>query len=44
MTEHLTRAKQRREIRRQYQAGVTIEELANIYKFIRIRKLVTKGR
>ena len=44
MTEHLVRARQRQDIRRQWQAGVTIEELAKVYRFIRLRKLVTKGR
>jgi hypothetical protein len=42
--EHTQRLKHRREIREKYLAGVTLADLVKTYRFIRIRRILTKGR
>lgn len=42
--EHTQRLKHRREIREKHLAGVTLDDLVKTYKFIRVRRLIQKGR
>lgn len=42
--EHTQRLKHRREIREKFLAGVTLADLVKAYRFMRIRRLITKGR